>query len=772
MTFSSLSTNTGKSGQQTVKKQGRFLMHSLRSFWWVAVICSVVYGFAGPVFNMLKLDSITASNNYADFDTASLLLESQMSQMISWFRIEGFMPLYFSSVVMAAVIGCVMFFYLQQKKQVNFYHSQPITRTRLFINQYAAGLILNVVPLVLMTSLTFVVVAAYGFSDIIRIGVIVQHILQMILLMLASYSIAVFSGQLAGSMATHMALNAVLHFAVPIAAGIVDLMCSLFFATYNGQPSFTEASLKFSPVCAAFQYIDSISYVPESVVMVTTPMAGSIIAVLMSMTVVLSALSWVLYQKRPGEAAGKALVYRASEPVLKAYLMFVVGLAAGLVFQAVGNRIFFYFAIVSFAILTHMTCEVIIQHDFKAMGKRLSHCAVILVLILAVVGVFRFDLLGYDAFLPEPDEVQKVSFSVSDADLGNYYNTENNFSTDDGVKQGVYDLLYPVVWDQLYRSSDFDGNRSSIEYEYTETASITVQYQLKNGSVHSRVYRSITTDMIAENYEKLYNQQAYRDALYGDILYAVPEDIDSMTINHHQMYERSRNLYQREVESVAVSQVGDIAVTTKPAAQQALSDQIWDAESAYETMNAVLEAYRNDIKDRQFDSLKKPKKHTIQIQVQRQDLNSAYHYYDVPVYEDDTYTLAILDSLGIVDEEWTEYSDALIFRCEPSSEQELRKMLSNAYNHLAEDLKYQDDAENLTVERCLAVMSEEAELIAHISGKNQVSQFLRETSLMSEGGMFVEYDDSHFVLLRYDNHDSNDWQNQLFYKGYVPVQYQ
>ncbi|MBR4943991.1 MAG: hypothetical protein IKZ26_01085, partial [Peptococcaceae bacterium] len=170
--------------------------------------------------------------------------------------------------------------------------------------------------------------------------------------------------------------------------------------------------------------------------------------------------------------------------------------------------------------------------------------------------------------------------------------------------------------------------------------------------------------------------------------------------------------------------------------------------------------------------LKKPKKHTIQIQVQRQDLNSAYHYYDVPVYEDDTHTLAILDSLGIVDEEWTEYSDALIFRCEPSSEQELRKMLSNAYNLLAEDLKYQDDAENLTVERCLAVMSEEAELIAHISGKNQVSQFIRETSLMSEGGMFVEYDDSHFVLLRYDNQDSNDWQNQLFYKGYVPVQYQ
>ncbi|MBQ2034510.1 MAG: hypothetical protein II218_01215 [Peptococcaceae bacterium] len=232
-------------------------MYTLRSYWWIAVICSVVYGFAGPVFTMLKLDSISGAND--PLSASEFFLKTQMSQMVRWFCIEGFMPLYFSAVVLAAVIGCVMFFYLQQKKQVNFYHSQPITRTRLFWNQYIVGLVLNIVPLVIMTAVSFMIVAFYGFGSIIRIGVIVHHLLQMVLMLLASYSIAAFAGQLTGMMATHMLLNAVLHFAVPVGAWIVSMMCSLFFATHTGT-SMIEDSLKFSPFCAVFQYLDHASY--------------------------------------------------------------------------------------------------------------------------------------------------------------------------------------------------------------------------------------------------------------------------------------------------------------------------------------------------------------------------------------------------------------------------------------------------------------------------------------------------------------------------------
>ena len=59
------------------------------------------------------------------------------------------------------------------------------------------------------------------------------------------------------------------------------------------------------------------------------PMDMGIVLTQLALIVLLTALSWFLYQKRASEAAGKALVYRVSEPLLKAYLMFVGSIAAG-----------------------------------------------------------------------------------------------------------------------------------------------------------------------------------------------------------------------------------------------------------------------------------------------------------------------------------------------------------------------------------------------------------------------------------------------------------
>ena len=758
MTSNSLSIKSGNTG-----RKGSFIMYTLRSYWWIAVICSVVYGFAGPVFTMLKLDSISGAND--PLSASEFFLETQMSQMVRWFCIEGFMPLYFSAVVLAAVIGCVMFFYLQQKKQVNFYHSQPITRTRLFWNQYIVGLVLNIVPLVIMTAVSFMIVAFYGFGSIIRIGVIVHHLLQMVLMLLASYSIAAFAGQLTGMMATHMLLNAVLHFAVPVGAWIVSMMCSLFFATYTGT-SMIEDSLKFSPFCAVFQYLDHASYGNNGSVMTVEPLSGSTIAVQIGMILLLSGLSWLLYQKRPSEAAGKAMVYSFSEPVLKAYLMFIVGITAGMVFQAVGSKMFFYFAVISFAILTHMTCEVIIQNDFKAMGKRFSHCAVILVLILGIVGVFRFDLLGYDSYLPEPDEVQQVSLIVPGAENMNMSERGDTYSQDTEVKQAVYNLLQPIVSENLYRSSDFNGNRSLYDYGNKETTSVTVQYRLKNGDVKSRIYRAIAAEDIEKNYETLYNLRSYREAVYADALCAAPEDVYRMNINDTLLYDRERDMEYREVAEAVVVSKGEIVVTTE-AKQTAAQSSLQNAYS-YSDMADVLEAYKQDVRDRSFDALKTSRQYNMELQLPRPD--NAYYYLYVPVYESDIRTMAVLEKLNIKEDDHRNYSDALIFRCEEKTEAELRTMLDTAYNVLAETS--QTDKENLTVERCKEILAYEAELTGHITGTDNVDRFINECDLLNSGGIFVDYDQTHFVLLRYNHTGSNDWQTQLFYNGTVPAAYQ
>ncbi|MBQ5682709.1 MAG: hypothetical protein IIV26_04245, partial [Peptococcaceae bacterium] len=464
------------------------------------------------------------------------------------------------------------------------------------------------------------------------------------------------------------------------------------------------------------------------------------------------------------------MVYSFSEPVLKAYLMFIVGITAGMVFQAVGSKMFFYFAVISFAILTHMTCEVIIQNDFKAMGKRFSHCAVILVLILGIVGVFRFDWLGYDSYLPEPDEMQQVSLVVTGAEHINYYGDDGNFTQDTDVKQGVYDLLQPIVNEKLYRSSDFAGNLSPHDYRNQETTSITVQYRLKNGDVKSRIYRAVTAESIEENYKALYNLESYRESIYADLLSARTEDVYQMNVDGTWIYDQERDAERQVMETDSALENGEIVVTTQAVSKEHPEQDMQN----YDTMAAILEAYKQDVRDRQFEALKTAQKYKIEIQLpQKTGRYASYYYFDMPVYKSDVRTMAILEQMDI-DQNEHNFSDALIFRCEEKTEAELRNMMDTAYRMLEEDEQNHTNPDNLTVEKCIELLSTQpsVELDGHINGVDNVARFIDESDLLNGGGIFAEFDNTHFVLLRYNHTGSNDWQTQLFYKGTVPVIYQ
>lgn len=735
-------------------KNGRKLFwHSCRSYWWLAVICSVVYGFAGPVYTLLKLYSITTPSqaNYQAAVTEERLLARYLEEMARWLQVDGFLPLYLAAVVLAAVIGCVMFFYLQQKRQVNFYHSQPISRSRLFWNQYLTGLFLNVLPLLVMVALSCLLIVAYRLGAVLSLTAVLVHVGQLLLLTLASYSIAVLSSQLAGTMLTQMALNAVLHFCVPVAAFLVNGLFDMFFATYNGSSEILTAALKFSPLCAVFAYADAVPRLYGSTAMQAMPMAGGMLATLLMMGAILTALSWLLYQKRPSEATGKAMVYSRSEPVLKAYLMFVGSIAAGMIFSLAGSRLFFYFAVVAFAVLIHMTCEVILQHDFKAMGRKLPQCAVILVLILAVVSVFRFDWLGYDQFLPEPAQVEQVALEVDGIEPAGNWLQQSSYSQDEAVRQAVYDLLQPVVQERQYRASQFER----MQYEepvYEKNGTVKVCYVLTNGRTVERSYRSVPYSAIAAAYEALYDQQAYREALYSHILAIGPEQLNVMSVDDYLLFARA----EEDQEMLGGERSGRII----EASTQQASGTDGENPEGYEQAKEILAAYQKDLRDRQFSALTQPEEY-------RMSLDWIEWYKDFTVYASDKRTMALLEELELGAEEAVEdftYDEALIFRCQPSSEQELRTMTDQLLNGK------KDVAQAESAEDYIQQLQGKAQLTGHLTGAAAVQQFAQETGILHLSGAFAAYDDSHIVLMRYAQ--SARWTSQLLYRDTLPAQYQ
>ncbi len=778
MTSNSSSTNSRQSAMQQAGRAhsadggvrtGSLLRHACGRYWYLAVISLVVYFLVGPIATLLKLSAVTRPGHYGDSITGKPLLSRQLADVAEWFSSDSWIFLAFSAVVLAAVIGCVMFFYLQQRRQVNFYHSQPVRRTRLFTVQYLCGLLLNLLPLFLMTAISFLLPVAYGFGAALDIGAIFSHLGYLLLFTVASYSIAVFSGQLTGTVPTQIVLNCLLQFCVPLAALLFQLMSEMFFSTYTGS-SLLSAAVWYSPCCAAVcLWMEMGTNLPRAAVMQGVPFETGMVLAQLGISLLGTAASLILYKKRPGEATGRALVYPVSEPILKFYLMLIVSIAAGIVFFGIGNNFFFYFAVIAFALLTHMACEVIIWHDFRAMLRRMPQCAVLLVLVLLTVGIFRFDLIGFDRYLPQPEKVAEVVLTMPGEAL---LNEEAAFSDDAEVKDAVYAILEPVVEGELYQNSKFEGENSEVDSNRGSTKiSMNVLYHLQNGRSVARIYRDVPIEAVQEGYQKLYDETSYKEAYFRQLLQMTMENVTTMDVQD--------KMQQVQIYPLQSRAVGGSAEREEIAAQ-------------------ILQAYQQDLRDRSFDALLHGGAYSLGIQSTIPSVRGS-KYVNMCVYPEDQRTITLLEAYSLIPPVVRGYDTALVFRADvPEGEYAIPyygKLFEEVTDALLSSGDRQQDtgketavsvnvepsthSVNVRYEAGRAISAEDyiralegkAELTGRVDGEEAVDALIREARVFGETGEFSQMDRAHFLLLRQQSGEEVTWSYYPFFDGALPAQY-
>ena len=69
-------------------------------------------------------------------------------------------------IVMAIVCGIAMFAYLHARQKVDFYHSLPISRTQLFVNNYLTGVFFTVSTYAVMLAVALACTFAMGFGAV------------------------------------------------------------------------------------------------------------------------------------------------------------------------------------------------------------------------------------------------------------------------------------------------------------------------------------------------------------------------------------------------------------------------------------------------------------------------------------------------------------------------------------------------------------------------------------------------------------------------------
>ena len=219
--------------------------------FWLSFLTFLCYF---PGYLMLSLNNIRS--RYEDVtDSASLIrMQERMDETVEvLFLLNGFMPVLV--IGLAVLIGMQGFAYLHNKRQVDFYHSQPVSRKRRFTVLWLNGIMIFVVTYLINMVLGMAVATVFGcMSGVIFTGAIKAFFLYL-LLFLGIYHIAIIAILLTGNtLVSLLAMGVLLGYELAARAMNV-FMATSFFITYGSGEEEKIFDTLFSPIVNIYKYI-------------------------------------------------------------------------------------------------------------------------------------------------------------------------------------------------------------------------------------------------------------------------------------------------------------------------------------------------------------------------------------------------------------------------------------------------------------------------------------------------------------------------------------
>lgn len=489
---------------------------------WLAVLAFLVFFFAMPVGLALGLSN--AAERYDTMVKSGQIIlvsrtETLTQTVLNYVSASKNGMMIVLMIAAAVVCGAASFSYLHNKKKVDFYHSIPVKRATLFAAAFLTGLLIPAAAYALNLVLALGVAAGYGVS----LGTVASsaavgwafHMLYFWLL----YSVAVLAMMMTGNLVVGLLGTTVFYLYFPALGSVISAYFSTFFRTYlptYGERTIMDILERISPGSLYLLAYNSLQ---------PGEGAASLIAVSVIAAAAVTALAAILYQKRPSEAAGKAMAFSVSKPAVRIALVLLFSLSGGLFFWGLHSTSgWAVFGIVAGAVLCHCIVEIIYHFDFRKLFAHKLQLAVCTAAGLAVLFCFKNDWLGYDTYLPEADQVAEAA-----VDLGqDYWITYDEIvRKEDGsaVRNYKNDLDYQFehmkitnlqpVLEIAAKGIEYglaEDQENSDEGEYWTT--VNIQYTLKNGRKVRRRYYRMPLSEVMDAVEELWEDPQYQYGKY------------------------------------------------------------------------------------------------------------------------------------------------------------------------------------------------------------------------------------------------------------------
>lgn len=420
----------------------------------------------------------------------------------------GFQPMMmFDLIVLGVIIGNQGFSYLNDRRKVDMYHSVPVSKTRRFFAIYLNGIVIYLTATLMGLLAGIIVAAAQGVMTGSVLAVIGIAFVWNLLFYLIMYHTMILAVMLTGNVLVSLCAFGVLTVYEPL---LYECISSLRFNFYE---RYSNYLVPFEAKCSAvFDYYSQVYDLKwldtaREIAGVAAPYLGKWLV----MALILFIAAYVCYQKRMSEAAGKAIAFAKLKPVLKVFVVIEASMMVGCIVLnfAYENDVLMLAGMLLSSIICCAVMEVVYEFDLKGMLRHWGSGGVAILSVLAVFCIYKFDLLGYDRYVPDADQVDSVVFWPETENMDywddNFEHIPNNeYLLEHMHVTAIEDVIALARKDQQ-ESSENMRNRCGIE----------VVYRLKSGrNVGRRIWVDYDNPASEELLNHIVGSQEYKEGMY------------------------------------------------------------------------------------------------------------------------------------------------------------------------------------------------------------------------------------------------------------------
>ena len=570
---------------------------------WVSALFLVSCLFTFPIQAALIFQRFVSDigEKYASREQAAEYVTRILGQQNMIFKI--------TLIIAALVMGWAFYSYMHSKKQVDLYHSLPVSRTRIFLSNFLAGNISFVIIYLGNLFLAAAVISVIGFGADIDYLELLRNFAMNTVYFNLIFSVSILAGLITGTRLIHVLMTFVILEYVQLFLVLFSEYMKFFFSTFYARAVFTDdLIMNLSPVTSLFMEMESFSFTMTANVLVLA-------------CIIL--LNVYIFNLRPSESAGKSIIRNRLLETVK-YMVLTAGtMAGGLIFNEVGQgRSWMIFGLVFSGFVGHCILECLLSFDMKRIFRNKGKLVILMCALAIAFLVMDRDVAGYDMRIPETGSIESVSINPVSFDSYASYNLADYDEIDrmESIRLSNPDTIKAVTEIAEISVKNQEKHESDKNFVSGDHFQLAVKYNLKDGKSLTRYYSHAPAASALEVFADIYDTSEFKYRYYP-LMSLKPEEIIKATAEFPGFVNPdNKNSYESEIRGS-------------------------------EKMKALLSAAQNDLINMSSSKLKNNSPVALLTFFVQDDIKGRYaqdsqRRIEVPVFREYIKTLSVLASLG------------------------------------------------------------------------------------------------------------------------------